>query len=58
MKDLTSFKNSESVNHIEDYPKAILKIIKIYDYYSINSKLAKEYLKNKIKKSFNVILNK
>ena len=58
MKDLTSFKNSESVNHIEDYPKAILKIIKNYDYYSINSKLAKEYLKNKIKKSFNVILNK
>lgn len=55
MKDLTSFKNSESASNIEDYSKAIIKIAKNYEYYVKNSRLAKEYLKKKIKKSFNVI---
>ncbi len=56
MKDLTSFKNSESVSNIEDYSKAIIKISKNYEYYVSNSKFAKKYLKNKIRKSFDAIL--
>ena len=55
MKDLTSFKNSESASNIEDYSKAIIKIAKNYEYYVKNSRLAKEYLKKKITKSFNLI---
>ena len=37
------------------YSNAIIRIAKNYEYYVNNSKLAKKYLKNNIKKTFNKI---
>ena len=56
MQNLRQFKNAISANNIEGYSNAITRIAKNYEYYVNNSKLAKKYLKNNIKKSFNKIL--
>ena len=56
MNDLIRFENSISVNYVSEYSSAIIKISKNYEYYVKNSKFAKKYLKNKIRKSFNAIL--
>ncbi len=56
MNDLRRFENSISVSNINDYSSAIIKISKNYEYYVSNSKFAKKYLKNKIRKSFDAIL--
>jgi len=56
MNDLIRFENSISANYVSEYSSAIIKISKNYEYYVKNSKFAKKYLKNKIRKSFNAIL--
>ncbi|MDB4040083.1 hypothetical protein N9489_01370 [Methylophilaceae bacterium] len=56
MQNLRKFKNAISADNVEGYSNAIIRISKNYKYYVKNSKLAKKYLKNNIKKSFNKIL--
>ena len=56
MQNLRKFKNAISADNVEGYSNAIIRISKNYEYYVKNSKLAKKYLKNNIKKSFNKIL--
>ena len=56
MQNLRKFKNAISADNVEGYSNAIIRISKNYEYYVKNSKFAKKYLKNKIRKSFNAIL--
>jgi len=55
MNEFTNLKNAISIDKKEDFPLAVIKIVKNYQEYVKNSRTAKKYLKDKINDSFKFI---